>query len=77
MLGIGRSRDGVPFGNIGERARLIFVIAVPRQLITDYLICVGALARLTKDAATRTALLQAQTPTEFLEALRTKSALLS
>jgi mannitol/fructose-specific phosphotransferase system IIA component (Ntr-type) len=76
VLGIGRSHGGVPFGDIGERARLIFVVAVPRQLITDYLICVGALARLTKDDATRTALLQAQTTAEFLEELRAKSTLL-
>jgi mannitol/fructose-specific phosphotransferase system IIA component (Ntr-type) len=76
VLGIGRSRGGVPFGDVGERARLIFVIAVPRQLITDYLVCVGALARLTKDDATRTALLQAQTTVEFLEELCAKSALL-
>jgi mannitol/fructose-specific phosphotransferase system IIA component (Ntr-type) len=76
VLGIGRSRAGVPFGDAGERARLIFVVAVPRQMITDYLVCVGALARLTKDGATRTALLQAQTAGEFLEELRAKSALL-
>jgi hypothetical protein len=56
--------------------RLIFVVAVPRQLITDYLICVGALARLTRDGATRTALLQAQTTAGFLEELRAQSALL-
>lgn len=30
VLGIGRSRAGVPFGDIGERARLIFVVAVPK-----------------------------------------------
>src|SRR5713226_4354968 len=40
VLGIGRSRAGVPFGK-GQRARLIFVIGVPQRLVNDYLICVG------------------------------------
>jgi mannitol/fructose-specific phosphotransferase system IIA component (Ntr-type) len=54
------------------RARLIFVIAVPERLVNDYLICVGTLARLVKDDATRSALLHAQTPREFLDALITE-----
>ena len=69
VIGIGRSRMGVPFAN-GDRARLIFVIAVPRQLVNDYLICVGALARLLRDDVTRATLLHAETPTQFLDALR-------
>src|SRR5712692_6551020 len=70
VLGIGRSRVGVPFGK-GQRARLIFVIGVPQRLINDYLICVGALARLVKDDVTRAALLYAKTPRQFLDALLT------
>src|SRR6266705_5858462 len=46
ILGIGRSRAGIPFGENRVRARLIFVIGVPQQLVNDYLICVGTLARL-------------------------------
>jgi mannitol/fructose-specific phosphotransferase system IIA component (Ntr-type) len=68
ILGIGRSRAGVPFGQNGARARLIFVIAVPQQLINDYLICVGMLARMVKDDAIRSRLLSAGTPREFLDA---------
>ena len=68
VLGIGRSRVGVPFGK-GQRARLIFVIGVPQRLINDYLICVGTLARLLKDDVTRAALLHAETPRQFLGAL--------
>ena len=68
VLGIGRSRAGVPFGK-GQRARLIFVIGVPQRLINDYLICVGTLARLLKDDVTRAALLHAETPRQFLDAL--------
>src|SRR5438876_4121716 len=51
VLGIGRSRAGVPFGK-GQRARLIFVIGVRQRLINDYLICVGMLALLLKDVVT-------------------------
>ena len=72
VLGIGRSRAGIPFGESGARARLIFVIGVPKRLVNDYLICVGTLARLVKDDATRSALLHAQTPREFLDALITE-----
>jgi mannitol/fructose-specific phosphotransferase system IIA component (Ntr-type) len=69
VLGIGRSRAGIPIGANRERARLIFVIGVPQQLVNDYLICVGTLARLVKDDAMRSILLHAETPREFLEAL--------
>jgi mannitol/fructose-specific phosphotransferase system IIA component (Ntr-type) len=72
VLGIGRSRAGIPFGENAVRARLIFVIAVPERLVNDYLICVGTLARLVKDDATRSALLHAQTQREFLDALITE-----
>jgi len=69
ILGIGRSRAGIPFGENRVRARLIFVIGVPRQLVNDYLICVGTLARLVKDDAIRSTLLQAESPREFLDAV--------
>ncbi|TMP97536.1 MAG: PTS sugar transporter subunit IIA [Verrucomicrobia bacterium] len=69
VLGIGRSRAGIPFGENGVRARLIFVIGVPQLLVNDYLICVGTLARIVKDHATRSTLLRAETPREFLDAL--------
>jgi mannitol/fructose-specific phosphotransferase system IIA component (Ntr-type) len=69
VLGIGRSAAGIPFGQ-GERARLIFVIGVPQRLVNDYLICLGALARLIKNDATRSALIRARTAAEFIEILR-------
>jgi mannitol/fructose-specific phosphotransferase system IIA component (Ntr-type) len=73
VLGIGRSRAGIPVGANRERARLIFVIGVPQQLVNDYLICVGTLARLVKDDAIRSILLDAETPREFLHALTVES----
>jgi fructose PTS system EIIA component len=69
VLGIGRSRACIPFGRNGVRAHLIFVIGVPQRLVSDYLICVGTLARLMKDDAIRSILLNAKTVREFLDAL--------
>jgi mannitol/fructose-specific phosphotransferase system IIA component (Ntr-type) len=69
VVGIGRSRAGIPFGCNGVRARLIFVIGVPERLVNDYLICVGTLVRLVRDDKIRSALLHAQTPREFIDAL--------
>src|SRR5213593_4055101 len=69
VIGIGRSRAGIPIGANQERVRLLFVIGVPERLVNDYLICVGALVRLVKDDAIRTALLKADTPRQFLDAL--------
>jgi mannitol/fructose-specific phosphotransferase system IIA component (Ntr-type) len=73
VLGIGRSAGGVPFGDIGEVAQLIFVIGVPKKRVTDYLVCVGALARLTKAEATREQLIATASPEEFVEILRAGS----
>ncbi len=69
VVGIGRSRAGIPFGQNGVRARLIFVIGVPERLVNDYLICVGMLVRLVRDDTIRSALLHAQTPREFIDVL--------
>jgi len=69
VVGIGRSRAGILFGPNGVRAHLIFVIGVPERLVNDYLICVGTLVRLVRDDAIRSALLHAQTPRDFVDAL--------
>ena len=69
VLGVGRSRAGIPFGENQSRAHLIFVIGVPERLLSDYLVCVGTLARLGKDETIRTRLLKAETPHQFIEAL--------
>jgi PTS system fructose-specific IIC component len=69
VLGMGRSRAGIPFAN-GRRAHLLFVIGVPRQLVNEYLIVLGNLARLVADDLTLTALLQAETPKQFIDTLR-------
>src|SRR5262249_7490864 len=69
VIGIGRSRAGIPFGENQQHAQLIFVIGVPERLLSDYLVCVGTLARLVKDETIRSKLLNAETPHEFIEAL--------
>jgi mannitol/fructose-specific phosphotransferase system IIA component (Ntr-type) len=68
VLGIGRSRSGIPFRE-GKRAHLIFVIGVPQRLVNDYLICLGTLVRILQDDLTRAALLQAETPQEFVRVI--------
>ena len=70
LLGIGRSKTGVTFAGRSDLVHLIFVIAVPQQMVNDYLICVGALARLLKSEERREALLAAATPAEFLAELQ-------
>ena len=72
VIGVGRSRAGIPFGENQQRAHLIFVIGVPERLVSDYLICVGTLARLVKNEAIRSRLLSAETSHEFIDALTTE-----
>ena len=69
IIGIGRSRAGIPIGANQQRARLIFVIGVPERLVNDYLICVGTLVRLVKDDAIRRTLLRAESSREFIDTL--------
>jgi mannitol/fructose-specific phosphotransferase system IIA component (Ntr-type) len=69
VLGVGRSRAGIPFGENQQRAHLIFVIGVPGRLLSDYLVCVGTLARMVKDETIRSRLLNVETPREFIDAL--------
>ena len=76
ILGIGRSKNGVRFPSAKDLANLIFVIGVPKQMIQEYLVCVGALARLARNDSIRVSLLEAKTVAEFIEHLRSASLLL-
>jgi mannitol/fructose-specific phosphotransferase system IIA component (Ntr-type) len=73
VLGVGRSRAGIPFGENQQRAHLIFVIGVPERLLSDYLVCVGTLARMVKDDMIRSRLLNAETSRQFIDALMTET----
>jgi mannitol/fructose-specific phosphotransferase system IIA component (Ntr-type) len=75
VLGIGRSAAGIRFGPAKELVHLIFLFGVPKQMVTDYLVCVGAVARVVKDKANRDALVVATSAVEFVEQLRTASLL--
>ena len=70
VLGIGRSKAGIPFGYSSELVHLIFLVGVPQRMVTSYLVCVGALARIVKDKARREALMAATTAEEFVELMR-------
>ena len=69
VLAIGRSEGGIAWTSKGEIAHLIFLIAVPERLINDYLVVVGAIARITKDRPLRTLLLHAENVKEFVSTL--------
>ena len=69
VLGIGRSENGIPWTGQGETAHLIFLIAVPARLISDYLVVVGAIARATKDRPLRTLMFHAENVDEFIATL--------
>lgn len=69
VIGVGRSRAGISFSEDQPRAHLIFVIGVPERLLSDYLVVVGTLARLTQNETIRSKLLSAETPGEFVDAL--------
>ncbi|MGH8093516.1 MAG: PTS sugar transporter subunit IIA [Chthoniobacterales bacterium] len=72
VLGIGRSQAGVSFTGAENLVHLIFVIAVPQQMVNDYLVCVGSLARRLNQESTRQSLLRVSTPVEFFERLRSE-----
>src|SRR3989440_11877021 len=61
VVGVGRSEAGIPWTGKGEIAQLIFLIAVPERLISDYLVVVGAIARITRDRPLRRLLFHAET----------------
>ena len=75
VLGIGRSEAGIPWTGNGELAHLIFLIAVPERLISDYLVVVGAVARATKDRPLRTLLFHAESVDEFISTLLSASSI--
>lgn len=69
VLAVGRSETGIAWSGKGEIAHLIFLIAVPERLISDYLVVVGAIARITKDRPLRTLLLHAESTKDFVATL--------
>lgn len=66
-VAIGRSQSGILFGE--SLVKLIFVIGTPSSKIKEYLLVVGALARILKSEAVRDRLLHATTEQEFIDSL--------
>lgn len=66
VMAAGRRTSGVFFENSNQTVRLLFVLATPKGRAQDYLMVVGALCRLLKDPAVRTALMEATTPEAFV-----------
>ena len=69
VVGVGRSEAGIPWTGKGEIAHLIFLIAVPERLVSDYLVVVGAIARITRDRPLRTLLFHAENVDDFIATL--------
>ena len=76
IFGAGRSEKGIAFDSETEPVYLLFVIAVPLRLVNDYLVCLGALARVVSEEKTREALKTCATADEFVELIREASLLL-
>src|SRR5437016_10384190 len=70
VLGIGRSKAGIPFGYSSDLVHMIFLVGVPQRMVTDYLVCVGGLARVVKNKQRRNALMAATSAEEFVQLIR-------
>ena len=70
VIAVGRSDAGVLFENSNQNVRLMFVLGTPKSNPGDYLMLVGSLCRLIKDAPQREALLSAPTPEAFIATVK-------
>jgi mannitol/fructose-specific phosphotransferase system IIA component (Ntr-type) len=69
VIAVGRSPTSVHFENCDQQVRLMFVLGTPKSNPGDYLMLVGSLCRLIKEAASRELLLSAPTPEDFIGAV--------
>jgi mannitol/fructose-specific phosphotransferase system IIA component (Ntr-type) len=70
VIAVGRSDTGVLFENSNQNVRLMFVLGTPKSNPGDYLMLVGSLCRLIKEAPQREALLRAPTPEDFIATVK-------
>ena len=70
VIAVGRSDTAVHFENCDQNVRLLFVLGTPKSNPGDYLMLVGSLCRLIKDAPNREALLAAPTPEAFIATVK-------
>ena len=70
VIAVGRSTAGVHFENSNQNVRLMFVLGTPKSNPGDYLMLVGSLCRLIKEAPQREALFAATTPEAFIATVK-------
>ena len=70
VIAVGRSDSGVLFESSNQNVRLMFVLGTPKSNPGDYLMLVGSLCRLIKEAPQREALFAAQTPEAFIATVK-------
>jgi mannitol/fructose-specific phosphotransferase system IIA component (Ntr-type) len=70
VIAVGRSDPGVLFENSNQNVRLLFVLGTPKSNPGDYLMLVGSLCRLIKEAPQREALFAAPTPEAFIATVK-------
>ena len=70
-MAVGRADSGIPFDTNGEIVRLFFVLGTPKTKPGDYLAVVSALCKILKDPANREAMMAADTPASFIQAVAT------
>ncbi|MET0262892.1 MAG: PTS sugar transporter subunit IIA [Rariglobus sp.] len=71
VMAVGRSQSGVLFENSNQTVKLMFVLGTPKSNPTDYLQVVSALCKIFKDPANREALMAADSPEAFVQAIVT------
>ncbi|WP_221030608.1 PTS sugar transporter subunit IIA [Actomonas aquatica] len=69
LLAVGRHDRGIYFEKADEHVKLMFLLGTPKKDPTAYLSLVSRLCKLVKQPALRTALLEAETPAEFIAAV--------
>ena len=70
VIAVGRCDAGVHFENSNQNVRLMFVLGTPKSNPGDYLMLVGSLCRLIKEAPQREALFAAATPEAFIATVK-------
>lgn len=70
VIAVGRCDTGVHFENSNQNVRLMFVLGTPKSNPGDYLMLVGSLCRLIKEAPQRAALFAAATPEAFIATVK-------
>jgi mannitol/fructose-specific phosphotransferase system IIA component (Ntr-type) len=70
VVAVGRCDAGIAYEDNQQPVRLLFVLGTPKSNPGDYLMLVGSLCRLIKDAASREALFTAPTPEAFIETVK-------